>query len=280
VIDPAETSAVKTRTWKDLGVRLISAIILIVVCYIPFYFGGGLWLGLIAIFGACMMYEWVRMSDKEAHILNFIVPMAGMLIAIGLCYIGDYHIALLVAVATALLAILTKGLRGGLLWAGLGTLYIIIPLISILWLRGFEFGWSGEGFRKLAFIIVAVIAADVGAYFGGSYFKGKKMAPKLSPNKSWSGFFSGMLAGAIAGVIIAWVMDFSLLYGALLALPLTVFSVMGDFLESGLKRKLNVKDTGGVLPGHGGVLDRVDSLMFTVVVCALAIVVMPGLWPH
>ena len=273
-------SEAKPRTWKDLGVRLVSALVLIVVCYIPFYFGGLPWLALIALFGGRMMYEWVRMSDKDAHILNFIVPMAGILVAVWLCYIGNYRMALLAAVAAALLAIVSRGLRGGLLWAGLGTLYIIIPLICILWLRGFESGWSGDGFRIVAFIIVAVIAADVGAYFGGSYFKGKKMAPKLSPNKSWSGFFSGMIAGAIFGVVMGWVMDFSPLYGALLALPLTVFSVMGDFLESGLKRKLKVKDTGGLLPGHGGVLDRVDSLMFTVVVCALALLVFPALWPY
>jgi len=275
-----ETIEAVPRTWKDLGVRLVSAVILVAVCYIPFYFGGLLWLGLIVLFGGRMMYEWVRMSAKDAHLLNFVVPMIGMLIAVLLCYLGHYQIALLVTVATALLAIVGRGMRGGVLWAGLGTLYIIIPLICILWLRGFESGWSGEGFRKVAFIIVAVVAADVGAYFGGSYFKGKKMAPKLSPNKSWSGFFSGMLAGAIFGALIGWIMEFSPLHGALLALPLTVFSVMGDFLESGLKRKLKVKDTGGVLPGHGGVLDRVDSLMFTVVICAIALLAMPSLWPH
>ena len=270
----------KTRTWKDLGVRIVSAVILVVVCYIPFYLGGLLWLALIAVFGMGMMYEWVRMSDKGANILNFILPMLGMLASIALCYLGDYQMALLAAAATALLAILARLSRSGVLWAGLGTLYIAIPIICILWLRGFENGWSGEGFRKVAFIIVSVIAADVGAYFGGSYFKGKKMAPKLSPNKSWSGFFCGMLAGGVIGAGLGWVMDFSPLYGALLALPITVFSVMGDFLESGLKRKLKVKDTGSLLPGHGGVLDRVDSLMFAVVACSLALLAVPGLWPH
>lgn len=105
------------------------------------------------------------------------------------------------------------------------------------------------------------------------------MAPTLSPNKTWSGFFSGIGLACIIGVLTALFIGFSPVFGALFAIPVVVFSVIGDFLESGLKRKLDVKDSSGILPGHGGVLDRVDSLMMAVVFVAVIHVFVPQIWP-
>ena len=126
---------------------------------------------------------------------------------------------------------------------------------------------------------MVVIAADSWAYLGGSLLKGPKLAPKISPNKTWSGFLSGLLFGAFAGVLCAWATGFGLVYGFMLALPVVLFSVIGDLLESAIKRHLNVKDAGGLLPGHGGLLDRVDSLMLAVFVSAIALLIWPGIWP-
>jgi phosphatidate cytidylyltransferase len=151
--------------------------------------------------------------------------------------------------------------------------------MMIVGLRGNDIGFSAPGFLILIFLIAIVAAADTGAYFGGSYFKGPKIAPKLSPKKTWSGFISGFIAGSIMGAVCAFFSGFDPVMGALLAMPVTILSVLGDFLESGLKRRLEVKDTGDLLPGHGGLLDRLDSLLMVVVGVSIVLFFLPGLWP-
>ena len=224
------------------------------------------------------MWEWVRMSDPVPTRLAFILPIIGVVIA---CfYMADFDMAkqnlgfAVIAVAiAALLAAAERARRGGLLWAGLGYLYIVIPSLAIVGLRGSE-----SGFTKLIYVILIVVAADVGAYFGGSYFKGPKLSPKLSPNKTWSGFFSGLIFGALLGGLVGHFIGLGFTLGFGLAIPIVILSVLGDLLESGLKRRLNVKDAGELLPGHGGLLDRLDSLMMAIVGVVAILAVAPDLW--
>ncbi len=220
------------------------------------------------------------MSDQAPPRLAYILPVAGLVVTITYCYLEFWPSALIAMAVTGLLAMVERTRRGeGGLWSGLGFLYIAIPCMVIVMLRGNEVGLTAPGFLLLIFLILIVVAADTGAYFGGSYFQGPKMAPKLSPKKTWSGFISGVLAGGIVGAITAVFIGFSPVTGGLLAMPVVILAVMGDFLESALKRRLEVKDTGGLLPGHGGLLDRMDSLMLVVVVAALMLWLWPGLWP-
>lgn len=108
---------------------------------------------------------------------------------------------------------------------------------------------------------------------------GPKLAPKLSPNKTWSGFFSGQLLAILLGSLIGQFVGIGWLAGALLALPIAIFSVLGDLFESGIKRMLNVKDTGGLMPGHGGLLDRLDSLMAAIIGFEVILLLFPSVWP-
>lgn len=266
-------------TWKNLGVRIVSAIILIAICLAPFYFGGWLWTALIIILGSRLLWEWVRMSDPEASGIALFIMVIGLIIAVTYVYMGAYKLALLAGCVGAALTFIERNRRGGGLWSGLGFLYIVIPAMLIVGLRGSEIGFSAPGFLILIFMIAIVAAADTGAYFGGSYFKGPKIAPKLSPKKTWSGFVSGFISGSIMGAICALLSGFSPVTGGLLAMPIVILSVLGDFLESGLKRRLEVKDTGQLLPGHGGLLDRLDSLLMVVVGVSVVLFVAPGLWP-
>ncbi len=267
------------KTWKNLGLRAVTGLILSVICIVPLYFGGWVWAVLIAIFSGRMLYEWVRMSDPEPNFLAYIIPIIGLIIGVTYIMQGQHSLAGFAVVITAICAGFNRLRRGGVLWSGLGVLYILIPSFIMIMLRGTETGFATRGFSLLIFIILCVVAADVGAYFGGSYFKGKKLAPTLSPNKTWSGAISGFLFALIIGAVSAAVIGLLPIYGALLAAPIVILSVLGDLLESALKRRLDVKDSGGVLPGHGGLLDRLDSLMMAVVGAAVLLYMLPNIWP-
>lgn len=219
------------------------------------------------------------MADPAPTRLAYIIPIIGVVVA---CfYMAQQHVlfAVTVMAIAAIAAAIERARRGGLLWSGLGYLYIVIPSMAIVGIRGIENGFATEGFTKLIYVILIVVAADVGAYFGGSYFKGPKLSPKLSPNKTWSGFLSGLILGALMGVIVGHFAGLGFLLGFGLAIPIVILSVLGDLLESGLKRKLNVKDAGELLPGHGGLLDRLDSLMMAIVGVVAILAVAPSLWP-
>ncbi len=269
----------KSKTWKNVGIRAVTAIGLLAFCMAPFYFGGWVWAGLVALFGGRMMWEWVSMSDAKPTRLAFILPILGVIIAIIYMVQGFSLYALIITAITAIATALERARRGGMLWAGLGFLYIVIPCLLIVMLRGNETGFVTDGFKKLIFIIFIVAAADVGAYFGGSYFKGPKLSPKLSPNKTWSGFFSGLVFAALFGGAIGALIGLGFVSGLILAIPIMILSVFGDLLESGLKRVLEVKDTGDLLPGHGGLLDRLDSLMLAVTGAAIILHIFPAIWP-
>ena len=270
---------VKPPIWKNVGVRAVTALALAAFVIPPLYFGGWPWAVLAALFGGRMMWEWVKMSDKNPTRLAFILPITGVVIACFYMAQQNLTFAVITVAIAAILAALERARRGGLLWAGLGYLYIVIPSLAIVGIRGVENGFATEGFTKLTYVILVVVAADVGAYFGGSYFKGPKLSPKLSPNKTWSGFFSGLIFGAIIGGVVGLVIGLGFPMGFGLAIPIVILSVLGDLLESGLKRSLNVKDSGDLLPGHGGLLDRLDSLMLAVVGTVAILYIVPNLWP-
>ena len=112
----------------------------------------------------------------------------------------------------------------------------------------------------LLFLLVLIAAADVGAYFGGRSFGRRKLAPRVSPNKTWEGFWSGIGAAVVAAVAGAWLLGTPVLPWTTVCVLVALASVIGDLVESMFKRKAGLKDSSGLLPGHGGVLDRLDSL--------------------
>ena len=272
-------SAEKKPLFKNVGVRAATALLFAAICIPPLYFGGWAWAVLVALLGGRMMWEWVRMSDPMPTRPAFIIPIVGVVIACFYMAQQNLLFALITAGIATILAALERSRRGGLLWSSLGYLYIVIPSMAIVGIRGVENGFATEGFTKLIYVILIVVAADVGAYFGGSYFKGPKLSPKLSPNKTWSGFFSGLTFGALIGGGVGHIIGLGFPLGFGLAIPIVILSVLGDLLESGLKRRLNVKDAGELLPGHGGLLDRLDSLMMAIVGVVAILAVAPDLWP-
>ena len=117
-----------------------------------------------------------------------------------------------------------------------------------------------HGQLLLLFLLILIAAADVGAYFGGRSLGRHKLAPRVSPGKTWEGFAAGMIGAVVAAVLGARVFEQPMLPWVLVCLVVALVSVVGDLAESMFKRRAGLKDSGDLLPGHGGVLDRIDSL--------------------
>ncbi|MGB3456400.1 MAG: phosphatidate cytidylyltransferase [Litorimonas sp.] len=271
--------SVKPPRWKGLVPRFLTAVAVSLVCIVPFYFGGLAWAVLVAVFASRIMYEWVRMTDPDAPALTLALSIAALLVALTYAAQGMVIWSMIALVLFTFVAVFERMRRSDPKWAAFGLPYVIVPAMLLVILRGDAAGFDTRGFTQLIFVILIVVAADVGAYFGGSSIGGPKLAPKLSPNKTWSGVLVGLAFATIVGVIVGLVIGVSPWVSILLAVPIVVLSVLGDLLESTVKRRIGVKDTGTLLPGHGGLLDRLDSLMAAVVGAAFIFMFLGERWP-
>ena len=148
--------------------------------------------------------------------------------------------------------------------------YLGLPCLSLIYLRSIE-----NGLEYIIYILFIVWATDTAAFFGGNYLKGPKLMPKVSPNKTISGAISGLLGASIIGVIsIVFIDGVEIISFVVSSVILSVFAQAGDLFESKLKRKYGVKDSSNLIPGHGGVLDRLDSLLFVAPVSLLPLVIL------
>jgi phosphatidate cytidylyltransferase len=146
---------------------------------------------------------------------------------------------------------------GGRWAAGIAGFVVLVPAALGL---GKLAEFVPHGQVLLLFLLVLVAAADVGAYFGGRTFGRRKLAPRVSPNKTWEGFWSGVVAAGGAALVGGWLLGEPLLPWVGVCIVVALASVVGDLVESMFKRQAGLKDSSSLLPGHGGVLDRLDSL--------------------
>lgn len=156
----------------------------------------------------------------------------------------------------------------------LGMFYVAVPCASLLWLRHLDLaGESQAGLKLTLYVIITVCATDIGAFFAGRQIGGPKLAPAISPNKTWAGLIGGMVSAAIAGGLCSLFAPYpeSVLLSAALGASLAVVAQGGDLLESWMKRRAGVKDSGTLIPGHGGLLDRADGYIFTFPLFALLV---------
>ncbi len=163
-------------------------------------------------------------------------------------------------------------------WPWYGIAYITIPCISLLWLRGIATEASPHaGMGIVLYLVFVVSATDIGAYFVGKRFGRVKLAPSISPGKTWEGLAGGVVAAGVVGLISAIFTPYptSPFSGATIGMLLAFVAQGGDLFESWLKRKAGVKNSSDLIPGHGGILDRVDGLLTASVAFAL-IVLMSG----
>ncbi len=226
-----------------------------------------LWvLGLLVAGAAGLgMYEYSRMALPGPWSVASLagVALAGLGALAGLAGGGAALAALLLGLVALGLITAITGPELGMAWEqatrrGWGLIYVGGLFACLLVLAGLP-----GGRVLLLFALLAAVSADVGAYFAGHIWGRRKLAPAISPGKTIEGVAGGALVSAILGGVFAglWLPDTGLGAGTLLGLVLALVSVGGDLLESALKRAAGVKDSGGILPGHGGVLDRVDGIL-------------------
>jgi phosphatidate cytidylyltransferase len=203
-------------------------------------------------------------NELAVRSLTGIVLIAAALLA---AVQGGNVLALLVAaIATIMFYEWTRIVRGwGAVWYVGGFLYALLPALALLWIRERD----AHGLELLIWAFIVTWSTDIGAYLAGRRFGKRKLAPKISPGKTVEGLYGGIAAATLLGG--AWVLSTGLGL-ALLAFPplLAVAAQLGDLFESGMKRRAGVKDSGTWLPGHGGVLDRLDGLVPVAVLTAAA----------
>lgn len=212
------------------------------------------------------------MSETATRTLAGIALVAAALAAV---WVGGMVFAVFVAAGATLMyfewARLVRG--WGLGWHVAGFFYGLVPALSLLWVRdrGNVPGGLDEGFAIVLWAFIVTWAADIGAYFAGRRFGGRKLAPSISPAKT----VSGMIGGIVAATLLAgiWALACGLDWLWLVLAPLFAFAAaMGDLFESALKRRAGVKDTSRLIPGHGGALDRLDGLVPVAMLTAAAVI--------
>jgi phosphatidate cytidylyltransferase len=191
-------------------------------------------LAYVALIAACLAATWYMGVDNVSSDLMLYAALAWWVLAL-----------LWIAVAPS------KVNRASAAIAGL---FVLVPVwVALVRLHA-------EGPQLMLFLLLLVVAADIGAYFAGRAFGKHKLAPRVSPGKTWEGVFGGLIAASLLATIGVWWFDMSTVPFMLLCVVVAIASVVGDLTESLFKRHAGLKDSGNLLPGHGGVLDRVDSV--------------------
>lgn len=199
-----------------------------------------------------------------------------IVLALGMLWLGGFIFTVMVIVAALIMLKEWNALteKESVSWRVAGYFYAAIPCASLIWLRNVRFEtYPQAGFCLVLFVMLCVWTTDIGAYFTGRKIGGPKMAPIISPNKTWAGLAGGVIAAMIVAGLLHFVSPYPLTFhmamfcGALLA----VVSQAGDLFESYVKRRAGVKDSGTLIPGHGGLLDRIDGLTLAVPVFALMV---------
>jgi phosphatidate cytidylyltransferase len=258
-----EATSPKKR-FSELGLRMASAAVLIPLSLAMVWYGGW-WLAIgCSVAAAVMAYEWSQMSGYP-HWIGFLVSTCLVCLSLPLNR-PEISLGILAAglVFTFVTANGTARNRGVV---SFGLLYVTAMTASLYLLR--DGPWNGLAAALL--FMSFVWASDAAAYFSGRTIGGPRLAPSESPNKTWAGAIGAVVACCLCGAAASHILSASLPLWVLAGFIVSVTAQIGDLFESGLKRRFGVKDAGAILPGHGGVLDRVDGLG---AVCLLATILL------
>ena len=269
---PADRPAGMTNLQK----RTLSAAVLLPVVIAAIVLGHPYFTVLVAIFAAAMAWEFTavaahaRVSGQTSpipqpsggawRVLAALAIITAVLAVVGAGYahldIRIWIVILFGAFATGVMAAVIN--RQRMAWFVLGVIYVAVPAVALVAIRA----EPTFGPASLVWIIALVMAADTGGYLVGRTVGGPKLAPRISPNKTWSGLGGAVAGAALVGLLTAFILNHTnVLVLTLISAIIGLLEQGGDLVESAFKRHFGVKDTSQIIPGHGGVLDRVDGLL-------------------
>jgi phosphatidate cytidylyltransferase len=257
---------------RKLSQAVATAVVLLVILVLCYALGSTafFWLATVVVLLALFeLLDAVRRSGRRPVVVFGLLCGAGLLLPA--YYLPDRPELIVAVIGTAAVGALVLALRPGrgptpasdAAWTVLGVAWIGgagAAAVSILTLR--------DGLNLLVAHVLIAALDDIGAYFVGVRFGSHKLAPSISPAKSWEGFFAGLVAALVGGAVFGLLLDvLGVGHGLVVAAIIGVFAPAGDLTESMAKRELGIKDSGRLLPGHGGFLDRLDAIIF----CALPV---------
>jgi phosphatidate cytidylyltransferase len=248
---------------------VISALVLLAIAIVSLYIGSYLFAAVVgAAFAGCYR-EWERMVTlRPLSALGGTLMALLALAALVFPWLGASASAVTVCIAAVVAAFGTGGSR---IWRVGGVLFYGCVIIATMAMRGpstwLDWGSFDTGLWAGVFLGVVIFATDTGAYFMGRQIGGEKLAPDISPGKTWSGAIGGFAIGTLAGLVLWLIVVPSSPWwiGLALAASMSIMGQVGDLTESFIKRRFRVKDSGDIIPGHGGLMDRLDSLTFGVI---------------
>lgn len=254
---------------SDLKLRVISGVLLAPVVLAAVWYGDWVFRAALALVAVLAVREWLAMVPNSRRPLTMLLALAGVLgafaVQIGSPLESDVWLACGVAIAGAVATSLAGGGRDRWL-LGAGVIYIAAGIVGLEWLRAAP----DVGLSLFLFAMLAVWATDIGAYAAGRSIGGPKLAPRISPKKTWAGLVGGVIASGLVGWLVAlWAVAAEPLLAMFVGAVTAVVSQAGDLFESAIKRRYDVKDSGSVIPGHGGILDRIDGLLVAAPLLAL-----------
>ena len=241
--------------------RVRSALILLPIVIAPVVYGGLPFSLLLAVVGFFMSREWGSMLQGSKRQSSALAYLTVLLLAYGeLSNVADALIMLFVFVLATSLLCAVKRVRATPVAGGL--LYVALPLLIAQYFR-----LDPLGMGVIGYVLLSVWAVDIFAMFAGKLIGGPKLAPVISPNKTWAGMF-GAIVGAMIGAVLTFLTIVGFGFGTanftaliIMAPLLAVIAQLADLFESAIKRKYDIKDSGAIIPGHGGLLDRMDGLI-------------------
>ena len=249
--DDTPRGAMPVRAGSDLLVRVVSAAVMAIVALLGAVLGGWPAAIVLGIVTAIVHLEWVGLTDRSPF--PAAVFTAGLVIALAMITIGFVQGGLIIIGLAIAAAALTVSV-----WRPMGVAYAALLGAGLLLIR-----LAPDGLTAILLMLAVVWLTDTGAFVAGRLVGGAKLWPAISPGKTWAGAIGGLAAGTIGGLVVAAV--FGQAPGIVLALVIVGLSIaaqVGDLFESWVKRRFGAKDSSQLVPGHGGLMDRVDGLVF------------------
>lgn len=248
---------------SNLFMRVVAALVMAPLTIAIAWIGGWPWACIVIAAAALLYFEWLMIVGASGNRLAVASGIAALAIA-GVCLMmrrADLALGI-VAVGISLAAVAGRGQRG---WVASGLVYAAAALLAAIVVRRD----ADFGFVALMFVLLVVWVTDIGGYFAGRGIGGPKLWPRVSPKKTWAGAIGGLVLGLAVAAAFAWLGFGSMLALLLLGAVLSIVSQLGDLFESAIKRRFDVKDSSHIIPGHGGLLDRLDGFVAAIVFAAL-----------